>query len=139
AAARSGDEKPDVRARRDWWLIGRDGSRRNLTAGLEAVPGELWPAPDRQAFTGLAKGELWRIRPQGDAQHLTADFAPEIASLQWPVYGNNGMEQWPRADATYRWLVFAAREGGALTPYRIALDDGRIQKLGLPGAGAELK
>lgn len=139
AASRSGDEKPDVRARRDWWAVDRDGRRRNLTADLAAVPGELWPLPDRASFAGLAKGEIWRIHAQGEARNLTADFAPEVVRLQWPVYGNAGQEQWPRTGTAYTSLVFAVRDGQNQVPYRISLEDGRIGKIAAPAAGAELK
>lgn len=142
AATRAGDAKPDVRARRDWWLIDRDGERRNLSASLEVVPGEIWAEPGRSAFVGLAGGELWRIKPQGDGQgtwNLTASFVPAIAKLQWPVYGNAGLGQWPSPQQAYSQLVFGIADGTDSVPYLIDLDDGDIRKLAVPATGAEVK
>ena len=139
AARREGNRAPDVTARRDWWLLERQGDPRNLTASMAKAPSELWVEPGHGSFVGLAGGDLWRIRADAPAQNLTSGFAPPIASLQWPVYGNNGQEQWPRQSATYRVLVLEAGEGDAAKPFALDLASGRIDALRTPAPRAKLK
>ena len=139
AVRREGDRKPGVSARRDWWLIDRDGARSNLTAGLVKAPSELWVGPGHEGFVGLVDGELWRVRSGGAIENLTIDFLPSITKLQWPVYGNNGQEQWPRKGDTYARLVFAAGDDDAIQPYAMDLVTGRIDSLHVPAKAAQLK
>lgn len=141
AARQSGDGRPGVTARRDWWLIGKDGRVQNLTAALKTVPSELWPTTDRRHFVGLAGGDLWRVTPAGGSvENLTGGFKPEVARMLWPVYTNTGIEEWPVPGRTYAQVIVGVRdEAGRVSPYRIDLADGRTQALRSPAPGAELK
>ena len=140
AVKRVGDAKPDVRARRDWWLIGKDGSRRSLTAQMPAAPGGLWAEPTHRSFVGLAKGKLWRVDPgSGKVDDLTVAFKPEIAQIAWPAYTNTGVEEWPQRDRTYTQLILGVRNGEAIASYRISLVNGKIDPIPAPGPKAELK
>lgn len=139
AARREGSRAPDVTARRDWWLLDREGAPRNLTASLAKAPSELWVEPGHESFVGLADGEIWRIRADAPPQNLTVAFAPSVTSLQWPVYGNNGQEQWPRQGEVYRKVVLEAGEGDEAKPFALDLANSRIEPLKTPAARAELK
>lgn len=141
AARQNGDGRPSVTARRDWWLIDKDGHVQSLTTALKDVPGELWPTPDRRHFVGLAGGELWRVTPAGDTvENLTRSFNPQIAQMLWPVYTNTGIEEWPVPGRTYAQVIVGVRnKAGQVLPYRVDLADGRTQALRLPAPGAELK
>lgn len=139
AAKRDGARKPEVTARRDWWLLDHGGELRNLTAAMAKVPSELWVEPKHSSFVGLADGEIWRIREDAPAQNLTSGFSHSIASLQWPVYGNNGQEQWPRRSASYRKLVLEVGEGDEAKPFALDLASGRVEPLKTPASRAELK
>jgi dipeptidyl aminopeptidase/acylaminoacyl peptidase len=141
AAKQSGDGRPGVTARRDWWLVDKNGHAQNLTAALKNVPGELWPDTDRRHFVGLAGGELWRVTPAGGmVENLTKSFKPEIARMLWPVYTNSGIEEWPVPGRTYAQVIVGVRDNaGRVLPYRIDLADGQTQALRSPAPGAELK
>jgi dipeptidyl aminopeptidase/acylaminoacyl peptidase len=138
AARREGSRAPEVTARRDWWLLDRNGEPRNVTASMAKAPSELWVEPGHASFVGLAGEEIWRIRADAPPQNLTAGFAPSITSLQWPVYGNNGQEQWRRQSASYRKLVLQAGEGEEARPFALDLASGRLEPLKTPAARAEL-
>lgn len=82
----------------DWWRITPDGSWENLTAGMEEVPDRLIPASGPTAV-GLAEGELWQVRTDGEPRSLTQDFRPDIFRVFWPEsYGALGanVDPWSR-------------------------------------------
>ncbi|WJI16110.1 prolyl oligopeptidase family serine peptidase [Pseudoxanthomonas winnipegensis] len=139
AATREGGRAPAVTARRDWWVLGREGAPRNLTASLAKAPAELWAEPGYRSFVGLAGGEIWRIRIGAAPERLTDQLAAPVAALQWPVYGNNGQEQWPRPGQSYRKLILQTGEGDQATPIALDLETGRLTPLKTPVPRAALK
>lgn len=140
AAQVEGDQRLAPTMRRDWWVVGVDSGVHNLTASMARAPAELWPEPSHGGFVGLADGDVWRIRPNGAVENLTADFEPSITRLQWPIRGSSGQEQWPRGSETYERLVFAAGDRrGASRHFVIDLNTGEIDPLHTPAERAELK
>ncbi|MEP7383593.1 MAG: prolyl oligopeptidase family serine peptidase [Gemmatimonadota bacterium] len=138
-AAKATEGKPDVLARRDWWLIARDGSQRILTASMQSAPLELVAEDGRRAFVGIAGGDVWRITPSGQkTENLTASFAPKAQGLAWPVQTNSGSDEYAYASRTYSQLVFRAGEADRQSPYVIDLASSAIREVRKPAAEAEL-
>ncbi len=154
AARREKGERPPVTARRDWWVLSRDGKRRNLTVGMVSPPPELWPETGRSAFVGLAGGpqqtygrpprtagqdDVWRIRPKdGSLQNLTDRFEPEVAEIAWPRFTNNGDDQWPETGRIYSWVVLGVQNGETKNFWSLDLHSGAIQPIRKPADDANL-
>ena len=110
AAERTGPRKPDVLARRDWWLISHEGKVQRLTESMKNVPRELWPETGRKAFVGLADGKIWRIEPAaGRIEDLTPKFGAKIANILWPAMTNSGTDEYRIPGATYSKIIFSAK------------------------------
>lgn len=75
----------EVAPRADWWLLGGDEQPRKLTADLTAVPAQLVPEDGREAFVGLAAGDIFRVCITGGCENLIESFDPKITSLVWPA------------------------------------------------------
>ena len=155
AARREKGQRPGVTARRDWWLVSRDGSKRCLTEQMKSPPPELWPQEGRASFVGLAGGpqegygkpsrtpgedDIWRIRPkEGTLENLTAGFEPRVAQIAWPMLSNNGDDEYPHAGRTYSRLVLGVQKGEAQDYWLLNLKSGEIEALKKPSDNAELK
>jgi dipeptidyl aminopeptidase/acylaminoacyl peptidase len=74
-AARSGD------ARRDWWMIDRNGERRNLTANLKKFGPGMHPVIG-DGFVFVADGEVWRLDVKGDLRNLTEQISEPIDRIE---------------------------------------------------------
>lgn len=135
---RDGDKVPAVTARRDWWLISRDGKARILSERMKTPPAELWPQDGRNAFFGLAAGDLWRVLPSGKVENLTASFEPEVAQLSWPILTNSGSDEYPQSGRTYAKAVFGVRNGRAMDYQLVDLKSGRLTALEKPSPSAAL-
>ena len=124
--------KPGTMGRTDWWAIDPDGKKRNLTAKMKAVPGGLISEAGGGSVVGLANGDLWRVRlDSGEAQNLTADFEPRVASIIWPnqtAEVANGVTQ----------LILGVRQEAQMNLYRFDLGSGQVTALSKPHAEATL-
>lgn len=141
AAKRPGPQKPDVLARRDWWLVSRDGNVRLLTENMKNPPRELWPETGRQAFIGLADGKIWRIDPSADrVEDLTASFETKIANLVWPAMTNVGTDEYRIPGTTYSRIIFSAKgkDSDQLSTYILDLQSKKIARIQEPAPEASL-
>lgn len=141
AAKRPSLQKPDVLARRDWWLISRDGSVRSLTESMKIPPHELWPETGRKAFVGLADGKIWRIDPApARVDDLTSGFEPKIANIVWPAMTNVGTDEYRIPGAAYSKVVFSAKgkDSDHLATYVLDLESGKIVQIQQPAPEASL-
>jgi dipeptidyl aminopeptidase/acylaminoacyl peptidase len=123
AASRNDAEAERVHARRDWWLLGKDGRLSSITRSMLISPGELYPFLDDETYLGVAGGDLWRISATAQPQIFSASFGKRITRILWPQetrqMGNGG-----GAMGTYdRILVVANKEiflfelaSGRMTP-----------------------
>lgn len=155
AALREKGERPPVTARRDWWVLTRDGQKRCLTESMKSPPPELWPQEGRNAFVGLAGGpqptygksprtpgenDVWRIRPaEGAIENLTAGFEPGVAQIAWPRLTNNGDDEYPDTGRSYSRIVLAVLKGETRDFWALDLEGGGIQPLKKPSEEADLK
>lgn len=140
-AAKTNEGTKDVQARRDWWIVAKDGSQRVLTAGMPAVPRALIAQDGRRAFVGVAGGELWRIvSSTNQVENLTEAFAPKVTGLAWPVQTNLGSDEYAYPNRTYSQLVFVVRDGGGTTqsPYVFDLASAQVHEIRKPAADADL-
>src|SRR5581483_7518520 len=139
AARMDGDKRPDVVARRDWYLITKDGNAQCLTSNMKATPNEVWPENGRNAFVGYADGKVWRIGPAtGKVDDLTAGSSLKAAGLAWPSMTNYGTDQYRTPGATYSQVVFTVHDGEVVDPYLIDLGSRKITKLKKPAPKADL-
>jgi dipeptidyl aminopeptidase/acylaminoacyl peptidase len=139
AAKRQSTGLPDVTARRDWWLVIPNSAPRNLTEQMESPPRMLWPQQGREAYVGIADGELWRIVPaSGRVENLTARFDPPVAQIAWPAMTNSGTVQYRIPGRSYTHVIVSVQESGNATPYLIDLDSGEIQAIDKPAQIANL-
>lgn len=129
-----------VSARRDWWVIARDGRQRCLTAGMSSPPRELWAGKARVNFFGLADGAIWRIAPMaGTISNVTGANAKRVESIEWPqALGWDDRAEYHFAGQTFTDLFFHAREDGASGTYRLELSSGRIAAVNEPGVDANV-
>ena len=124
--------RPKPNSRPDWWAFDASGQKRNLTAKMKAVPREMMRETSGESFVGLADGELWRIRLDGsEAQNLTADFEPRIASLIWPTPTTN------EANAATQ-VIFSVRQGVQTDWHQLNLSTRQLSALAKPHAQATL-
>jgi dipeptidyl aminopeptidase/acylaminoacyl peptidase len=140
AAKRVGGKKPGAEDRRDWWLIGRDGSERNLTEQATKVPPKLWPAEGRNTFVGLADGKLWRVTPAtAQIVNATESVSVKIAAITWPLEDDPmGESQSSLSGREFSEIVFATGEGKNLSLSLLNLNSGAIRPLQKPVASASL-
>jgi len=140
AARSSGGEKPDVTARRDWWLVAKDGTTRILTADMRiSPPKELIAQDGRGAFVGVADGDVWRLRPSSaEIDNLTAGFTPKVSAIAWPAQTNTGTDEYAYPSRTYPQIVFNVTEATAPSPYVLDLASGRIDAISKPAPEASL-
>jgi len=126
AAQRTSDAKANADARRDWWLVSRDGTRRNVTRNMKDVPEVLWPEPSRESFVGVAGGKLWRVSIQGTGGvAMGGDFKGAVTAFAWPVHTNSGQEEYPLLGRTYGEVVVSVRDEHAMTtPWHVDLTSG---------------
>ena len=154
AARREKGERPGPTARRDWWIVTRDGKTRCLTEAMASPPPELWPQDGRAAFVGLAGGpqatygkperpagpdDIWRIRVDGAPENLTANFEPSVAQIAWPRLTNSGDDEYPYVGRTYAKVVFAVAKGQTQDFSVLDLVSGDIRPLAKPSEEADLK
>jgi len=138
AAKYTAAERSDVTARRDWWLIPKDGAQKCLTQGIKDPPRELWPQDGRQAFVGLADGAIWRLEPDtGKAEKVTTNFEAKIARISWPAMTNEGTDEYRQPGRTYSQLVFSVEESASLSPYLLDLRSNKITPIEKPAPKAE--
>jgi dipeptidyl aminopeptidase/acylaminoacyl peptidase len=141
AAKRPGPQKPDVMARRDWWLISPGGNVQLLTESMKNPPRELWPETGRKAFVGLADGMIWRIEPStGRVADLTQSFGTKIESVVWPAMTNIGTDEYRIPGATYSKVIFSAKEKDSdhLATYLLDLQSEKITPIQQPTPEASL-
>lgn len=139
AAKRVGDTKTDVKTRRDWWLVKKDGSQKSLTESISAPPREIWSQAGRQAFVGLADGEIWRVETStGKVENLTARFEPKVASISWPAKTNTGYDEYSKLNESYAKMVFSVQDSDVLAPYLLELGFPTIKPLKKPTPKADL-
>ena len=155
AARREKGQRPGVTARRDWWLVSRDGSKRCLTEKMKSPPPELWPQEGRAAFVGLAGGpqpsygkpertpgedDVWRIRPkEGAVENLTAKFGQPVSRIAWPRLTNNGDDEYPETGRTYMRVILEVQKGKSQDDFVLDLKSGEIKPLKKPSEQADLK
>jgi dipeptidyl aminopeptidase/acylaminoacyl peptidase len=155
AARREKGERPPVTARRDWWVLTRDGQKRCLTEKMASPPPELWPQEGRAAFVGLAGGpqqtygrpartpgedDIWRIRPkEGALENLTAKFEPKVTQIAWPRLTNSGDDEYPYAGRTYSRIVLGVQKGDSHDYWVLDLKSGQMHALKKPSPDADLK
>lgn len=139
AAKREGPQKPDVLARRDWWLI-RDGNAHLLTESMKNAPSELWPETGRETFLGLADGKIWRIQPSGRIEDVTQSFEGKIAKIIWPSMSNMGTDEYRIPGAAYSKIVFSSKPKGSdnLATYILDVPSGKISQVEQPTPEASL-
>ena len=139
AAPRLNESKATPDARRDWWLISRDGTRRNVTQGMTDVPEVMWAEPSRESFVGVAGGKLWRIGLKGaSAQAIGRDLEGTVTAFAWPVHTNSGEEEYPTLGRTYGEVVVNVKdERGTTVPWHVDLASGAAQAV--PNWGADSK
>jgi dipeptidyl aminopeptidase/acylaminoacyl peptidase len=135
AAALSGG---GVDARRDWWLLTRDGRQRRLTADMRVPPRELWAGRESGTFFGSADGALWKLRPRsGILTNLTAGLEGSVEGMEWPVaLAWDDRAQYAPAGARFADLFFSMRKSGDRRSHRLDTGTGRIMPLASPGEGA---
>lgn len=141
AAERTGPRKPDVLARRDWWLISRDGKARLLTESMKNPPRELWPETERKAFVGLSDGKIWRIEPATDRiEDLTPKLDATIANILWPAMTNLGTDEYRIPGSTYSKIIFSAKEKNSdrLSTFLLDLHSGETSQIQEPAPDATL-
>jgi dipeptidyl aminopeptidase/acylaminoacyl peptidase len=68
---------PDAQ-RFDWYLLGKKGASRNLTAALGATSSEPI-AVTKDVMYLLADGDIWRIPLHGSPSNITAGFEPKLS------------------------------------------------------------
>lgn len=139
-AARGSDAAPSRSpVRRDWWLIGNDGSVRNLTHELSAAPSTLWREADRDSYVGLVDGDLWRISANMPPRNLTAQFAPRISAVVWPS-DTLGFASGEQPAHGYAQLVIEAQEGAERRLFVATIADSQlsVRPLRSPGSNATL-
>ncbi|HEY7114328.1 MAG TPA: prolyl oligopeptidase family serine peptidase [Thermoanaerobaculia bacterium] len=154
AARREKGERPGPTARRDWWIVARDGKTRCLTEGMDSPPPELWPQDGRAAFVGLAGGpqpsygkparaagadDVWRIRADRAPENLTAKFDPPVSQIAWPRLTNNGDDEYPYTGRTYSKIALGVAKGQTSDFYVLDLVSGDIRPLAKPSDDADLK
>ncbi|HTO75824.1 MAG TPA: prolyl oligopeptidase family serine peptidase [Thermoanaerobaculia bacterium] len=154
AARREKGDRPGPTARRDWWIVTRDGKTRCLTEGMSAPPPELWPQDGRAAFVGLAGGpqatygkparaagadDVWRIRAEAPPENLTARFDPAVAQIAWPRLTNNGDDEYPYTGRTYSKIALGVSKGQTQDFFVLDLVSGEIRPLAKPSDDADLK
>ncbi|HEY3929109.1 MAG TPA: prolyl oligopeptidase family serine peptidase [Candidatus Koribacter sp.] len=139
AAKMDGDKRPDVVARRDWYLVTKDGKTQCLTTSMKSTPREIWPQKGGMAFVGVADAKIWRIEPaSGKVEDLTADFHDKVAGIVWPSMSNFGTDQFRTPGDTYSQLVFTVQNGELVDPYLLDIGSHQITKLAKPAPKADL-
>jgi dipeptidyl aminopeptidase/acylaminoacyl peptidase len=141
AAKRQGEKKPGVTARRDWWLVGPDGSHRCLTDKLQKAPAELWPLPGHKAFVGLADGKIWRLTPAtGKLENMTEKVSAKISQIVWPVANDPmGGSQSASSGSTYAAVIFVSGEGKDRSPNLLDLQSGAVRPISKPAPNASFE
>jgi dipeptidyl aminopeptidase/acylaminoacyl peptidase len=125
-------------ARRDWWVVDRDGGERCLTNGMKKPPEELLAENGHRSFVGLADGNLWRIRPDGAIENLTENFAPELTDLGWPASPYTGDRQTVSTAGAEFSQVIASTQSGESTYYLVDLPTNSVQELPKPAPKASV-
>ncbi len=139
AARRMGDLKTDVKTRRDWWLVTKDGSQKCLTEAIATPPREIWTQAGRQSFVGLTDGEIWRVEPaSGKVENLTAKFEPKVVSISWPAKTNTGYDEYSGTNESYARMIFSVQDSDVLAPYVLDLSSLAITPLEKPTPKADL-
>lgn len=138
AATMDGKKRPDVMARRDWWLIDKSGKQRCLSSEMKTPPGELWPEESRNSFVGMAEGKIWKIVPEGKIEDLTDQFEGKVVRVAWPSMTNQGTDQYRTQGATYDQIVFCTKESELEVPYLLNLRSRQIKKIEKPAPKADV-
>lgn len=116
--ASDANDAPSERA--DWWLVGADGEPCKLSGDLGTVPPRLNREEGREAFVGLAGGEVLRLSVADSRwENLTADFEPGIARVVWPAASLPDGESFSR-------LIVAVGQGASTAWHRLDLDTGEL-------------
>lgn len=137
AARRAGNAKPGPAIRRDWWVVGPDGSERNLTGDMEVVPGELLPERPGLSFVGLASGAVWRICPSdGGPERVTV--GAELVEFVWPAAPWSGNLQLVPKSSAFSQVIAASQTGEFSDYYLIELTSGTLEVLPKPHIEATL-
>lgn len=137
-AKRVTETRPDVTARRDWWLIDQKGGARIISEGMGKPPQQVWPQADRQRFIGVSEGHIWRLASSGGApEDLTAHFDGKVARLAWPTKADS-KGQYPVVGRTYDRLVFIVQQKENTTPYLLDLNTKEIAPITKPADSAGL-
>lgn len=137
AAAPSGN---GVDARRDWWLLSRDGTQRCLTGNMRSPPRELWGGRESGTFFGTAEGALWKLRPRsGTSTNLTTGLEGSVEGMEWPVtVAWDDRAQYAPAGGHHAELFFSVRKSGDRHSHRLDTATGRMLPLGSPAHGARV-
>jgi dipeptidyl aminopeptidase/acylaminoacyl peptidase len=113
-------------ARPDWWLVRPDAQPRKVTGELAAVPHRLVRQKGRDAFVGVAGGDVVRLSvEEGRCENLTADVEARIAWLVWPSADTSD-------DHAVNELIVAVVEGALLQWHRLDLDTRQLSRLSSP-------
>lgn len=127
---RSAAEGGGSRGRRDWWAVGRDGTPRNLTGSMKAVPGRLVPEPGGNSFLGVAGGRLWRIPVAGTGpENVERGLPSQVDSIVWP----------PAAATTAaREVIVSSGRGDESRLFKLGPGTERAAELTVPAPGAAI-
>ncbi|MBN8731933.1 MAG: S9 family peptidase [Acidobacteria bacterium] len=108
--------------RTDWFAIGPDGARVNLTGKWDAAPGALVADAEGATFLGAYKGQLWRLAPGAAARALTNRAAIDVAAI---AFSDSGA------------LAVRGSRGGAMGWYALDQADGKVSALPVVEEGGE--
>lgn len=138
---RSDGRTPPSSARRDWWIISLDGTRRNVTRGMKSPPQRLFKEHGGDGFIGLAVGEVWRLSPStGSVENLTKELNEKVEEIVWPWrHFRHRLELgYARGGTRYDRAVLEVGAAEEKSYYRISLPDNRISRIDKPDEGASL-
>lgn len=133
ASSRSLNDADRVRARRDWWLVG-EGPLQPVTGSMTAAPAKLWCESGRDSYVGLANGDVWRIKPEGSPENLTAKFQKRISRIVWPQ--QTGSPSTTTSRPVYSHVVVSADEGDQQRAFIISLASGEMTAAAEPKSAA---
>jgi hypothetical protein len=106
--------------RADWWLVGAGCEPRNLSGELAVVPRRLVREKGRNAFVGLAGGDVMRLSLDHDRWvNLTEGLDARVASLVWPPVDVGDQESFGE-------IVVAVADGSSTEWCRIDLATGEL-------------
>ena len=80
-----GNDTDQRTARRDWWVVKKDGLSRNLTTGISPSPQRLLPTQRPDMMLSFGSGQLWTIN-LGDGEVTPTNTSNlKALSIAWPA------------------------------------------------------